>query len=329
MDRNRLFSRSRRLVFTLIAMGCAAWSLTSCQMQELTQVSAQNFPKPQSCAECHVAIYHEWEHSPHALAFVSESYRHATNGYQFRECEGCHAPQPVLTLGEPEPRSTARELGVTCTSCHLDHGAMVGPSKPTGFVKPHPIEVNSPLFEDGTLCGRCHQSTLAQWKLARVEHKEDCRQCHMPAVVRTMTQATNLISRPIVAAEVPAIEHRHVFTLIPTELPEKPFDLSANVVSGELTVTLINFLPHDLPTGDFGVRLMQVTVRGVDAAGLESILARWEVTGIIGGPVPSGGSRHWSVTLPRGIRRLKLEMVRRGREPVDQFALLRKEVVLP
>jgi hypothetical protein len=144
-----------------------------------------------------------------------------------------------------------------------------------------------------------------------------------------MTQVTTLISRPIVAAEVPAIEHRHVFTLIPTELPEKPFDLSAQVVSGEVTVTLENFLPHNLPTGDFGMRILQVTVRGVDGAGIESILARWEVTGILGGPIPSGGSRHWHVALPTDVRRLKLEMVRRGRESADQLLLLRKEVALP
>jgi hypothetical protein len=298
-------------------------------MPELTRVSSQQFPTPQSCAQCHVAIYSEWEHSPHAMAFVRESYRRATDGYRFKECGGCHAPEPMLTLGEPEPRSTARELGVTCVSCHLDQGAMVGPGKPTGFVKPHPIKVDSVLFQDGTLCGRCHQSTLAQWRSSRMERKQDCRQCHMPAVRRTMTQATGLISKPIVAAEVPAVEHQHLFTLIPTDLPEKPFDLNAQRVAGELTVTLTNFLPHDLPTGDFGVRLVDVIVRGLDTAGNESIVARWEVTGTIGGPVPSGGSRRWHVALPPETRRLKLDLVRRGREPDDQFLLLRKEVVLP
>ena len=329
MARNNLCSRFARAVLTCIPLGCAAWLLMSCQMPELTKVSSQQFPTPQACAQCHVEIYNEWAHSPHATAYVSESYRHATDVYRFLECEGCHAPQPMLTVGEPEPRSTERELGITCGSCHLDHGAMVGPSKPTGFVKPHPIKVDSTLFEDGTLCGRCHQSTLAQWRASPVEHRQDCRQCHMPSVRRTMTQATDLISRPIVAAETPAIEHRHLFTLIPTELPEKPFDLSAHIVSGELAVTLTNFLPHDLPTGDFGMRVVQITVRGVDAAGNESILARWEVTGILGGSIPPGGSRNWHVALPREARRFKLEMLRRGREPADQLLLIRKEVVLP
>ncbi len=298
-------------------------------MPELTQVSSERFPTPQTCAECHVEIYREWAQSPHAGAFVSEAYRRATDGYRFDECAGCHAPQPMLTLIEPEPRAADRELGVTCGTCHLDHGAMVGPVEPSGFVKPHPIKVDFTLFQEGVLCGRCHQSTLAQWKSSRVPDKQDCRQCHMPAVRRKMTQETSLISKPIVAAEVPAIEHRHLFTLIPTELTKQPFDLIAEVVSGELTLTLENSLPHDLPTGDFGVRLVQVTVRGIDAAGKESILARWEVTGIPGGAIPSGGSRHWHAALPSKVKRLKLEMDRRGRDPADRIPLLRKEVALP
>jgi hypothetical protein len=329
MYRSKLYSTSVRAALICVALGWPAGLLVSCQMPELTRVSSQQFPKPQSCAECHVEISKEWEHSPHAAAFASESYRRATDGYRFNECLGCHAPQPMLTLSEPQPRLTERELGVTCASCHLDHGAMVGPNQPTGFVKPHPIKVDSALFEDGILCGRCHQGTLAQWRSARVEHKQDCRQCHMPSVRRTMTQATTLISRPIVAAEVPATEHRHVFTLVPTDLPEKPFDLSVQVAPGDLAVTLTNHLPHDLPTGDFGVRILQVTVRGIDAAGKESVLAQWEVTGNLGGPVPPGGSRCWHIARPPGVRRLKLEMVRRGSGPADQSLLLRKEVALP
>ncbi|MDB5289866.1 MAG: hypothetical protein JWL69_1107, partial [Phycisphaerales bacterium] len=101
------------------------------------------------------------------------------------------------------------------------------------------------------------------------------------------------------------------------------------IAQREIAVTLTNHLPHDLPTGDFGVRILQVTVRGLDAAGKESVLAQWEVTGNIGGSVPSGGSRCWHVARPPETRRLKLEMVRRGREPADEFLLLRKEVALP
>jgi hypothetical protein len=298
-------------------------------MPELTRTSSTYFPPAQACSECHVEIYDEWKHSPHAAAFVSETYRHATDDYRFRECLGCHAPQPMLAAGEPRTREIERDLGVTCTTCHLDRGAMVGPNQPTGFAKPHPIRVNSVLFEDGTLCGRCHQSTLSQWQAARVNPKPDCRQCHMPEVLRTMTQATTLISRPIVAAEKAAVEHRHVFTLIPMDVPNKPFDLDVKTHGSDVTVILTNNLPHDLPTGDFGVRIMRISVLAIDSAGKESLLARWEVAGNLGGSLPSGKSRQWQATFPPDCRRLKIEMVRHGRETADEIPLLRKEVVLP
>lgn len=274
-------------------------------------------------------IHREWAQSPHAFAYVSAPYRRATDNYRFGECAGCHAPTPMLTLTEPEPRAAERELGVTCGTCHLDHGAMVGPIEPSGFVKPHPIKVDPTLFKDGVLCGRCHQSTLAQWKASQVQEKQGCGQCHMPAIRRKMTQETSLISKPIVAAESPTVEHRHVFTLIPTNQPKSAFDLSAKVVAGELSVTLENFLPHDLPTGDFGMRVVQVTVRAIDTSGRETVAAKWEVTGIVGGAIPSGSSRHWQVVLPRDVKRLKLEMDRRGRDSADQLPLLRKEVLFP
>jgi hypothetical protein len=295
-------------------------------MPELTKVSEHGFPKPVSCSECHVDIYSEWARSAHAKAFESETYRRATDDYQFKECIACHAPEPRLTSREPAPRTTDRELGVACVSCHLDHGSMVGPTQPTGFAKPHPVRVDPALFADGVLCGRCHQSTLSQWQAVPVDKKKDCRQCHMPTIRRTITQATNLISRPIVAAESPGGEHRHLFTLIPTDLPEKPFDLIVDLNEQKLQVTLHNLLPHDLPTGDFGMRVVQLTARSVNATGSESPLAKWEVNGIVGASIPAGGSRSWSVGLPLGTQRVKLEMFRVSRDPADQLLLLRKEV---
>ena len=318
-------------VLGFAVLGCVAWLLSSCRMPELTRVSSSQgqFPVPQDCAHCHVEIYNEWAHSPHAVAFVSESYRRATDDYHFRECLGCHAPEPMLTSGQPATRSTELDLGVVCVTCHLDHGAMVGPNEPTGFAKPHPITVNKAFFENGTLCGRCHQSTLAQWQSAQVEPKQDCRSCHMPEVRRTMTQATGMISKPIVAAEHPGVEHQHLFTLAARDVATKSCDLRTEVVSGELAVTLVNLLPHNLPTGDFGVRTVQVTATAVDAAGKQSELGKWEVNGSVGGAIPSGGSRSWRVALPSTARRLDLQVLHRGRDQTDELVMLHQEVHLP
>lgn len=327
MDRYRWCLQIRRVALSCVLLAAAL--LVSCQMRELTRVTPQAFPQPQSCAHCHVEIYNEWQQSPHALAYVSETYRRATDDHRFDECVSCHAPQPRLTASEPQARTVNREVGVACVSCHLDGDAMVGPNQPTGFAKPHPIKVNSALFEDGELCGRCHQSTVSQWRASSVEHKRDCRQCHMPEVRRTMTQATSLISRPIVAAESPGVEHRHVFSLIPTELRGKPIELTTQAHSGELTIKLKNLLPHNLPTGDFGVRLIEVMVRSIDFSGQDSLLAHWEITGSVGASIPSGESRQWRVALPSSARQLKCEVFRRGREPLDQALLVTTEVMLP
>ena len=144
----------------LAAMVCF---VAGCKMPELTRVQGTQFPHSNACAECHVDIYSEWEHSPHAAAFASEQFTRATDNYRFKECLGCHAPEPVLTAGEPAAAESDRETGVACVACHLDQGAMVGPIEPTGIAKPHPIRVDPVLFEDGNLCGRCHPGTLVQW----------------------------------------------------------------------------------------------------------------------------------------------------------------------
>jgi hypothetical protein len=313
-----------------VMSGCLAWPLVSCQRPELTHLSNEDpqFPVPTSCGQCHVAIYEEWEHSPHAAAFVRESFRRATDDYRFRECIGCHAPQPMLTSAKPQARAAQCELGVLCVSCHLDQGAMVGPSEPTGLVRPHPILVDAVRFENGTLCGRCHQSTLLQWQSAKNEKRRDCRECHMPEIHRTMTQATDLISRPIVAAETAGVEHRHSFTLT-TDQSDKSFDVRVERSDGGLGVTLANMLPHNLPTGDFGIRIIRVIATGTDAEHKQVPLGDWEITGTIGSSLPAGSSRTWQAGLPAGMRHIAIEILHEQGDPSRQIVLLRKEVVLP
>jgi hypothetical protein len=299
-------------------------------MRELTRVQGTQFPRPDACAECHVEIYREWEQSPHAAAFTSEQYRRATDDYRFAKCVGCHAPQPMLALGEPKPRETERQAGVACVACHLDEGAMVGPLQPTGMVKPHPIRVDPILFADGNLCGRCHPSTLEQWSAAQVPNKADCRECHMPAVQRKITQATSLISRPLVAVEKPAVEHRHVFSLSPESLTEGPCRLDVTRTgSGAARLTIVNLLPHDLPTGDFGVRTIQVRAEVVERRGTTRELGAWELTRAAGAALAGGASRSWDLALGPDDQVLRVLVARQGREAQDHVVLVRKEVALP
>jgi nitrate/TMAO reductase-like tetraheme cytochrome c subunit len=310
-----------------IALGMALSN--GCSMAPLTRVTSQDFPKPQACSECHVDIYNEWKASPHAQAFINPRYLAATDDHTFEQCLPCHAPQPAITRSEPKVRTVSQDLGVTCVSCHLDQGAMVGPLPPTGMVKPHPIRVDPSPFEAGRLCGNCHQGTLAQWQAAKTDSKVDCRECHMPAVERKTTQATSEISKVFVRAEKVVREHQHSFTMIPADLPSPAVSLQINVENGDAKIHLTNLLPHNLPTGDFGFRVIEVVAEGIDAAQKSTPLGRWELTNAAGGYLSAGQERTWSCRIPPDLRAVRVSISRFGRDDSGRFMLLRREVAIP
>ena len=281
-----------------------------------------------TCGSCHVAIYKEWEQSPHAKAYLSQTFRHATNDYKFHDCIACHAPEPMLTTTRPTARTAECNLGVVCVTCHLNHGSMVGPHQPTGVVRPHPILVDASRFANGQLCGRCHESTLSQWNAFATAGKQDCSTCHMPEVTRTMTQATDLISKPIVAMEKPGVEHRHLFSCAAAVAGEKSYALRATRTGPQLTLTLQNLLPHNLPTGDFGVRIVELDAYAVNASGRQSPIGTWEIDGVLNESLAPGASRTWETHLPADIHQVELVLTHKGRELTDSTVVLRKTVVL-
>jgi hypothetical protein len=300
-----------------------------CSMAPLTRVTSQDFPKPQACSECHVDIYNEWKASPHAQAFINPRYVAATDDHTFEQCLPCHAPQPAIAVSEPKVRTVSQELGVTCVSCHLDQGAMVGPLPPTGMVKPHPIRVDPSPFEAGRLCGSCHQGTLAQWQATKKDSSVDCRECHMPAVERKTTQATSEISKVFVRAEKVVREHQHSFTMIPSDLPSPAVSLDVDFADGDANIHLTNLLPHNLPTGDFGVRVIEAVVEGIDATDLPTPLGRWELTNAAGGYLSAGAARTWSCKVSQSLRAVRVSIWRFGRDDSGRVLLLRREVAIP
>ncbi len=299
-----------------------------CSFENLTRVTPGSFATPQDCGECHVDITREWTSSPHARAYTNPRYRQATDDYHFTQCIPCHAPLPTLTTDTPQARADSRELGVSCVSCHLKDGAMVGPQQPTGMVKPHPITVDPKAFEGAQMCGRCHRGTKSQWAASTIPDKHDCRHCHMPEVTRTITKATSEISRLFVAMEKAAAEHRHSFDLAPTIAADQAIILDIVTHPGLANVTLTNRLPHNLPTGDFGVRIVTVELSAIDAAGGALILDSHEFTSAGGAVVPSGESMHWSVTIPANAASLRAVAYRQGRDGADRVSLTQRQVAI-
>lgn len=296
-------------------------------MRDLTAVSDKQFPPAARCGECHVEIYREWADSPHADAYVNPRYREATDDYDFDGCLGCHAPQPQYSDQAPPVRMTSRQTGVTCVSCHLHEGKMAGPLEPTGLSSPHPVEVNPQRYRRATFCGRCHEGTLAQWKAAPVQTKPTCQYCHMPPVRRKMTQATGPFSKILVGFEKSGKERRHTFNLVGRG---KPAVIGVTRRDGQVVLTVSNPLPHNLPTGDYGVRVITVKAEALDAGQKASVVGQWELTRSgDNGPIPAGGSRRWTFGVAADARSIRVRLTRRGRGGARAATLLEQEVPLP
>jgi hypothetical protein len=303
------------------AMAALAVLLASCaSFQHLTQ-GGSTFPTARECGQCHVDIYREWSESDHAHAYTNPHFRSATNDYSFESCLSCHAPEPVRTDHTPARRATGREEGVTCVTCHLDQGELCGPLEPTGKVRPHPIRVRPEVYHRSGLCGRCHEGALAQWESVHAE-KQACPQCHMEAVTRKVTQATGGISNVLVALEKPVPQRRHTFRILAEAPSRRSIGLTIAPAGDALEVQVENHLPHDLPTGDFGFRIVTLEVFGIDAGGKSSRAGSWELAGESATAIPAQGTRTWSLDIGHGFQTARAVLTRRS---YDQQALVLAE----
>jgi hypothetical protein len=322
----------RRVALVTATMACAATALalSSCanNFDQLTRVS-ETFPQAKVCGECHVEIYREWSESPHAGSFTNPQYRAATDNYQFNDCLSCHAPQPGLAEAEPEARMAHREEGVTCVTCHLAEGQLSGPLQPTGQVAPHPVTVAGDRYHSSQFCGRCHQGTLREWQAVEKPDKPDCQRCHMPQTTRKITQPTGPLSALIVGLEKEVKQRRHLFDR-PDAKPEHPhMTFSAARENGGLELTVTNLLPHALPTGDFGLRIVVLEVEALKSDGTGVPLPPHELVKELGTALPAGASRTFKLAPPDGTRALRARLVRKGQGGAADSVLIDCEVPLP
>ena len=90
---------------------------------------------------------------------------------------------------------TLREEGVTCATCHLKDGKIVGPFE--SVAAPHPVTVSLDMGSGLGLCARCHVVTNSRWdvfyrvppcgtvaEISEAGQRPDCIGCHMPPVRR-------------------------------------------------------------------------------------------------------------------------------------------------
>ena len=290
-------------------LGCVEFEkLKPISKAELNRVSG-GFPRAETCGSCHVDIYNEWLKSPHANAYLNETYRVATSDYSFESCLGCHAPEPRYTEHQPVVRDSFREEGVTCVTCHLEEGKLSGPIDRTGVVAPHPVSV-ADRFRDAKICGRCHEGTYKEWVSIEANRKQTCQECHMPEVTRRITQSTDLASKVIVSFEDNVIQKKHSFLPVPTELKTPAYSARCQFDKGFASIQIDNHLPHSLPTGDFGFRVVSLEALSQNSSKQSSLLTKRELTRKLSTAIPAGQSLTWKISLPDDSRKIDIRMVR-------------------
>jgi len=288
-------------------------ALVGCLMspfEELTRVESVA-PTALACGGCHVAIYEEFMSSAHARSWSSPPFVEATSDYRFEQCLGCHAPASVFGEGPPTLRETHREEGVTCVSCHFDGDVMLGPARPSALMDPHPVRRTSRTYLSSDLCGSCHVGTMQEWRAAPGESKPTCQACHMPPVTRTLTQGTGLMSNMLVSFEEPYEGRKHLFHIGTEEvfsegLAGELVDSSRGPDGVRCELLLINRVPHLVPTGDFGVRLLDLGFEALDQQGVVLSRSDQQLRRALGQSLQPDERRALSVRLPSAAWALRL-----------------------
>lgn len=167
--------------------------------------------KASDCGACHQTIYAEWQTSTHAHAWVDAQFQRelAKDDEVAWVCINCHTPsgdqQAEITVTTGEIRAPERspnpnfdpvwqQEGISCATCHIRDGAVLGPYGDTNA--PHPV-TRAPELLESTLCLGCHQAvarvedTLVCSFNTGMEAQEagetrSCQSCHMPEVTRPL-----------------------------------------------------------------------------------------------------------------------------------------------
>ena len=257
------------------------------ELQELPQGLASL--SAQSCNGCHYAVHDDWSASAHAGASAEEPFRSALQASGDSPLfASCHLPlanqqahlvkryaggplSSAELVDNPSWDATLAAEGVTCASCHVREGTVVGTRAAPNA--PHPVAVSEEL---GTseFCASCHQlswegaeqplyDTWGEWAASGYQAAGvRCQDCHMPP------------TSGMVTASRFAGHANHGWVADPSRALTVLVDLPpSGLVRGEptpVTLTLMNTgAGHAFPTGSpfSWVRVeLAVQVEGEDPA---------------------------------------------------------------
>jgi hypothetical protein len=184
-------SRARWAAFSLSLLGASAAAADASSLHWLgpALTAKSDVGRAQlnaKCEGCHVEEAQQWRGSLHQRAFEDPLFQRAYSLEPLAFCRGCHAPE-----ADPARPPTAElaELGVACTTCHVEAGSAITASRVSGR-SPHPVKADARLatrkacarcheFEFPTLPGVAMQSTLSEHARSTAAARE-CQSCHMP-----------------------------------------------------------------------------------------------------------------------------------------------------
>ncbi len=320
--------RSRRtisaLVFLLLSAGLLLAGCASEEFRMLTAVE-ERYPSASQCGKCHIDIYDEWKQSVHSRSYSNDAFRLASNEHSFQDCLGCHSPVSIYGGGAPATRNAIRDEGVTCVSCHFKQGTLRGPIEPTAALVPHEISVEKEFFTTSALCGTCHQGTYDEWRRADMENKKNCQDCHMPEVIRKVTQATGLASRILVSMEEEHTLRRHTFDYGKPDKPEEAVSFAIEWECGEdgcfVEVEVLNKLPHFIPTGDFGFRKGVLTLTAKSGEGKVVSRQGVDLFKEIKTALKPGERRSFRFSAPAETSRVEITLEREGQDEANRVVI--------
>jgi len=304
-------------------------SLAGCTSFDYLTKVTEELPRAKQCGKCHVEIFHEWSVSDHSSAYTNPHYRRATDDYAFNRCLSCHVPEPTVSEQSPKARSIYREEGITCVSCHLEQGKLSGPLEPTGKVAPHPIGVRPEFYNNSIVCGRCHEGTFAEWQSVINPDRKTCQQCHMSPVTRKITQPTGGFSNIIVGFEKEAALKRHDFAILSAAKTEQPVSFEVQKSGSSFVLVLNNNLPHSLPTGDFGFRVLLLKIFAVGRRDSVVSLGEQEFAKELGNAIPAEGTARWLLEVPPATKAIRVRLMRQSYEEENVLGLMDIEIPLP
>jgi hypothetical protein len=129
------------------------------------------------------------------------------------------------------------------------------------------------------------------------------------------------MSNIIVAFEKEGALRRHDFSVPADYVSGKIIDVAAKRNSSVLTVQITNTLPHNLPTGDFGFRVLELQAVALDKLNHEVVLGKRELAPELLSAIPSGGVLTWNIEIPPDAAGASIRLKRLSYEQADTIVL--------